>query len=193
MKQSRKEIVAWVGANVLPHEGDVRGWLRRTGAADQVDDVVQEAYCRIASLSSVAHILNGRAYFFQTARNIALGHARRARVVHLDWLTEIELASIADSEPSPERIVAGRRELRRIERLIEDLPEPCREIFKLRRIQAVPQKEIAQRLGVTENVVEMQAIRGLQLILAALKRSEAQGERPREEPHDHRSNRRRDR
>ncbi len=81
-QQSRKEIVARVGAQVLPHEGDVRAWLRRTGATpDLVDDVVQEAYCRIAALPSVAHIVCGRAYFFQTTRNIAFGLARRAKVV----------------------------------------------------------------------------------------------------------------
>jgi RNA polymerase sigma-70 factor (ECF subfamily) len=38
----------------------------------------------------------------------------------------------------------------------------------MRRIQGLPQKEIARRLGVTENVVEMQAVRGLKLILKAL-------------------------
>jgi RNA polymerase sigma-70 factor (ECF subfamily) len=38
----------------------------------------------------------------------------------------------------------------------------------MRRIQGLPQKEIAKRLGVSENVVEMQAVRGLKLILKAL-------------------------
>ena len=54
MSQSRSEIVAWVGAQILPHEADVRGWLRRVGAhPDDIDDIVQEAYCRLAGLASV--------------------------------------------------------------------------------------------------------------------------------------------
>jgi hypothetical protein len=58
--QTRKEIFAWVGSHVLPHEGDVRKWLRRfvLDSAD-IDDVIQESYCRIAALESVAHIENG--------------------------------------------------------------------------------------------------------------------------------------
>ncbi|MBN9320343.1 MAG: RNA polymerase subunit sigma-24 [Caulobacterales bacterium 68-7] len=195
MSQSRREIVAWVGAQVLPHEADVRAWLRRKGAApDEVDDVVQETYCRLAALPRVDHIANGRAYFFQSARNVAAERARRARVVRLDWLTEIELERIVDSEPIADRVLAGRQELRRIERLIEALPERCKEIFRLRRIQGISQKEIAQRLNVTENVVETQATRGLQLILAALATSEAlSDERTREASNEKRANRRRDR
>jgi RNA polymerase sigma factor (sigma-70 family) len=191
MTQSRRELIAWVGAQVLPHEADVRAWLRRTGAAgDEVDDIVQDAYCRIAALPSVAHIINGRAYFFRAVRNIAIERARRAKVVRLDWLTEIELANVVDHEPTAERILLGRQELKRVERIIEALPDRCREIFRLRRIQGVSQKEIARRLNVTENVVETQATRALQLILLALSTTDATQERPKQEPtHEKRSNR----
>ncbi len=169
MEQSREEIVAWVGGQILPHEAEVRRWLRRTGTAGHdIDDIVQEAYCRLAGLSSVAHIANGRAYFFQTIRNIAIERIRRARVVRIDQVTEIESLDVLDYEPSPERIVAGRRELRRVEQLIEELPERCRQIFKLRRIHGVPQREVARLLGVTENVVEVQVMRGLRLVLRGI-------------------------
>jgi DNA-directed RNA polymerase specialized sigma24 family protein len=49
--QSRKEIIAWVGSHVLPHEAAVRAWLRRwMGWNQDVDDVLQEAYCRLAAM-----------------------------------------------------------------------------------------------------------------------------------------------
>lgn len=175
MQQSRSEIVGWVGSQILPHEADVRRWLRRAGtSAHDADDIVQEAYCRIAGLQGVSHIANGRAYFYQTARNIVVERIRRARIVRIDCVTEIDALIVIDDEPSPERVVAGQRELRRVQRLIEDLPGRCREIFKLRRIEGLPQKEIARRLGVTENVVEMQTMRGLRLVLAALARDGAE-------------------
>lgn len=185
MTQSRREVVAWVGGHILPHEADVRAWLRRAGnRPDEIDDIVQEAYCRLAALPGVEHIANGRAYFFQTARNIAIERIRRARIVRIDSVTEIDALNVVDSEPSPERIVAGRRELRRVQELIEGLPPRCRDIFKLRRVHGMPQREIARRLGVSENVVEMQATRGLRLILRAL--SEGEGsERPRPDARDH--------
>jgi RNA polymerase sigma factor (sigma-70 family) len=171
LPQTRKEIVAWVGSHVLPHEGDVRRWLGRfvTDAAD-ADDVIQEAYCRIAALESVAHIDSARAYLFQTARHIALEHIRRSRIVRIDSVTDIELLRIVDDGPSPERILAGSRQLEQVRALIEGLPSKCREIFVLRRVHGVSQKEIARELGVSENTVEMHAKRGLKMILRALER-----------------------
>jgi RNA polymerase sigma factor (sigma-70 family) len=169
VEQSRAEIVAWVGSHVLPHEGAVRAWLRRRLPNEPVvDDVVQEAYCRIAALSAVGHIVSGRAYFFRTASNILVEQMRRARIVRIDTVAEMEGLDIVDDEPSPERIVSSRRDLARVRALIEALPDRCRRVFELRRIHGLPQREVAEQLGVTENVVEQQSIRGLKLILKAL-------------------------
>lgn len=173
MEDGRSAIVAWVGSQILPHEAEVRAWLRRAGAAPHdIDDIVQEGYCRLAALATVSHIQNGRAYFFQTVRSIAIERVRRARVVRIDSVPEIEALSIVDHEPSPERIVASRRELSRVQALIDGLPERCRQIFMLRRIQGMSQRDIARLLGVTENVVETQSMRGLRLILQALSEGE---------------------
>jgi RNA polymerase sigma-70 factor (ECF subfamily) len=194
VKQSRAEIVAFVGGQILPHEADVRAWLRRTGGlAADVDDIIQETYCRLAALEAVTHIVSGRAYFFRTARNIAIERIRRARIVRIDCVTEIDALNVVDDEPSPERIVAGRRELLRVQRLIEGLPERCRQIFTLRRIQGLSQREVAARLGVTENVVETQSMRGLRLILRALTETSAQDQPAADKGHDLISVRKRDR
>ncbi len=176
-RRDRRLGDVWAGEAALPglsFDRDVRAWLRRAGSRpDEIDDMVQEAYCRLAALAGVEHIANGRAYFFQTVRNIAIEKIRRARIVRIDNLTEIDALNVVDSEPSPERVVAGRRELRRVQGLIEDLPPRCRDIFKLRRVHGMPQREIARLLGVSENVVEMQAMRGLRLILRALSKGGA--------------------
>src|SRR3546814_10386087 len=77
----------------------------------------------MASLKDVSHIRSGRAYFFTDARSIVLMRLRRARIVSIESVTEIESLHIVGDEPSPERIAAGRRELDRVRRLIEGLPE----------------------------------------------------------------------
>jgi RNA polymerase sigma factor (sigma-70 family) len=133
-----------------------------------VDDVVQEAYCRIVALSDVNQIKSGRAYFFRTVSNIVIDQIRRARIVPIESGAEIEALNVVSDEATPERIVAGYHDLLRVKALIAGLPERCRRVFELRRIQGLSQKEVAQCLGVTENVVEQQSIRGLRLILKAL-------------------------
>jgi len=169
LAQSRREIVAWVGSNVVPHEADLRARLRRMRISEEeIGDVVQDAYLRIAGLDSVAHIRSGRAYFFTTARMAFLQRIRRDRIVRIDSLTEIDALALEDEDPGPERRASARLELERVRALIAALPDRCREIFELRRIEGVPQREIAARLGLPEHIVEAQATRGLKLILKAL-------------------------
>jgi RNA polymerase sigma-70 factor (ECF subfamily) len=169
LRQSRREIVTWVGSNIVPHEADLRSRLRRMAVSEEeIGDIVQDAYVKIAKLDSVAHIQNGRGYFFATARTILLDRIRRERIVRIDSMTEMEALALADEDPGPERRVSARLELERVRRLIAALPDRCREIFELRRIQDVPQREIAERLGIPEHIVEAQAVRGLKLILKAL-------------------------
>jgi RNA polymerase sigma factor (sigma-70 family) len=167
--QSRKDIVAWVGSHVLPHEASVRAWLKRwTRQAQDIDDVIQEAYSRLAALDSIAHIGSGRAYLFQTTRNIVLEQLRRSKIVRIDNVTDFADLSIVDETPPLDRIVGGARELQRVERLIDRLPFKCRRVFIMRRIHGVSQRDIARDLGISESAVEKQATRGLKLILKAM-------------------------
>jgi RNA polymerase sigma-70 factor (ECF subfamily) len=157
--------IAWIGDEILPHERDVRSWLRRSSfRAMDPDDLIQEAYARIAA-AELGEVACGRAYFFRTVRNLALEQVRRSRIVQIDAMADIERLSIEDEEPSPERIAAGRVELARIAALIEELPRKCRQVFIMRKVQALSQKEIAARLNISENTVETHAVKGLRLIL----------------------------
>lgn len=173
MTQSRKDIVAWVGSHVLPHEAAVRAWLKRwTGRHQDIDDVIQEAYCRLAAMEDITHVGNGRAYLFQTTRNIVLEQVRRSKIVHIDNVTDIGAVTIVDEAPPMDRVVGGARELQRVEQLIEGLPVKCRRVFVLRRIHGESQREIARMLGITEAAVEKQAARGLKLIMNGLEGDE---------------------
>lgn len=170
MEGNRRKIVAWVGAHLMPHEPVVRRWLRRSLVSrEDIDDLVQEAYCRIASLESIDHIERPDRYFFQTVRMLLAEQVRRSRIVRIESVTEIDALSIYSEEPSPERITAARLELAKVQKLIEGLPERCRRIFELRKIHRVPQREIARMLGVTESTVENDGVKGMRLIMQALR------------------------
>lgn len=145
-------------------------------AQEEIDDVIQETYLRLSRLDDVSHIRSPRAYFFSAARAVLIDRIRRQRIVRIDSLTEADELTLADSDPGPERRVSARIELERVQRLIAELPDRCREIFEMRRVQGLPQREIAERLGVPEHIVEAQAVRGLKLIMKAIARDDA--ERP---------------
>ncbi len=175
MDAAPRHIIDWVGAQILPHEAHVRACLRRARLSrEDVEDIIQEAYCKLASLSSVDHILSPRAYFLTVAKNIALVHVRRARIVRMESIDEIERLEVTSDTPSPEQIIAGRAELARLQGLISSLPERCRRIFVMRKVEGLPQKEIARILGLSETTIENDAAKGLRLIMRAI--SSADGE-----------------
>ncbi|ESQ92686.1 RNA polymerase sigma factor [Asticcacaulis benevestitus] len=169
MESAPRHIVEWVGSQILPHERDVRAWLRRARMShEDVEDILQEAYCKMAELATIDHITSPRGYFFTVAKNIAFMRLRRARIVRIESVDEIDRLDIASDAPSPEQITAARSELSRLKRLIDALPERCRRIFEMRRIQGVAQKEIARVMGVTETIVENETAKALRLIMRSM-------------------------
>lgn len=170
--KNRASITAWVGKEILPHESAVRSWLRRSLGPDELEDVIQQSYAQIASLSDVSHIRSGRAYFFATARSIVLMRLRRARIVRIDTMAELGNYDAVGEDPSPERVAAGRSELERVRKLIEKLPERCRQIIQMRKVEGLSQREVAQKLGVTEHIVENDVAKGLKFILQSIAEGE---------------------
>ncbi len=170
MTRLTTELVIWVGRHILPHEPALRRWLRSAFPGVDVDDVVQESYCRLAALHDFDRVEDPRRYLFQTARNVVLTELRRARVVRIDAVgssADLEHALAADPL-SPERIVAGRGLLSRVELLLSALPERSRTIFRMRKVDGLSQRDIAQTLGITETIVENDLARGLKTILNGL-------------------------
>ncbi|MDT9600169.1 RNA polymerase sigma factor [Sphingosinicella rhizophila] len=173
MGEDRQTRVAdWVKREVLPCEHLVRAWLARSlvSHADS-DDLIQEAYCRLAKIDDFESIERPDAFFFQTVRNLLLNQIRHARIIRIETAAELDDLGLADEAPSPERIVGARRDLARVRERIDALPERCRRIFEMRRIEGLSQREIAARMGVSENIVEHDTAKAIKLVLKALRRS----------------------
>lgn len=162
-------MAQWVGREILPHERDLRVWLRsRVFATDDAEDIVQECYCQLAKLQDVSHILAPRAYLFTMARHLLHRQRRQARIVRFEPLPEDADAEPVSDAASPERAVAARQELERVRAALATLSERAQRIFIMRKVEGLSQKAIAETLGVSEAVVENDASRGLRAILKHL-------------------------
>lgn len=176
MTGDRTRIMQWVATEVLPHEKDLRARLRRSVPHQDLDDIIQEAYFRISRLTDVRQIRSGRAYFFTTARMLLLERIRRARIVNIDAIADIESLQIATDAPSPERVTGGKRELDRVRRLIQGLPERCRKILEMRKVEGLPQRQVAEEMGLPEYTVENDVAKALKLILCSMTAGEQAAE-----------------
>jgi RNA polymerase sigma-70 factor (ECF subfamily) len=164
--EARKALLAFVGTQILPHEGDLRHWLLRLGVkAHELDDIIQDVYCRLLRLERFDHIEDPRAYLFRSARNVLLEQVRRSKVVSIMTVQNLDELGVADLGPSPESAVSSRAELNRVLGLIDGLPERCRQVFELRKVHGLSQAETAKALHISENIVEKETARGLGLIL----------------------------
>lgn len=177
----------WLAAHILPLEPLVRGWLRRARLSGiEADDLLQEAYANIASLPSVEHISQPKAYLFRVVKSLILGHLRHAQVVAIESMAELGDLNLSIEEASPERILSGRQQLEQLVQAIDNLPAGCRRVFRLRKFEELSQKEIAARLQISESTVEKQLARALRLLLARVGNADASltgaPKRPRGEP-----------
>lgn len=171
MRLATQERAVWLARHVLPHEPVLRAWLsRRPLAGLEVDDIVQETYAILAGLERVDHVQTPRTYMFEVAKSVILQALRRSRIVAFEALAQAEGLEPPSADPSPETIAADRQELGRLAALIAGLPAKCREAFTLRKVHGLSQREVARRMGVSENTVEKHVGKGIGVLMDAMGR-----------------------
>jgi RNA polymerase sigma factor (sigma-70 family) len=169
----RDKLVAWVASNLLPQEGAVRHWLARTLASHwDIDDVIQEVYCRVWRIEAIEAIAHPRAYFFQMARNIVVDEMRRAKVVRFTHLAEVEESRLTSLAPTPEQSAWSREELRHVLAMMDRLPPRCRAIFTMRKVEGLSLREIAGRMGLSQTVIQNEVSRALKRLLKIIEEAE---------------------
>ena len=164
----------WFAQHILVHEARLRTYLRRFfRAPSDVSDGVQETYARLLSLPDreLSAIRSPHAFLFTAARNLALEWSRRERLNFREFLPETGTSCVLDESPSAYEQLGVRQELELLGKAIASLPTRCREVLILRKLYGLPQKEIAARLGITENTVEKHAANGVRFCAAYLEAS----------------------
>lgn len=152
----------WFADEVHAHDASLKSYLRGAfPAVRDVDDVVQESYLRIWKAQAIQPIQFAKAFLFKVARNIAINLVNRERVSPIDVVADLSTLTVIEDGPTAAEGACTREEILLLADGIETLPARCREIFILRRIKGVPQKEIAALLGISEQTVQVQVQRGV--------------------------------
>jgi RNA polymerase sigma-70 factor (ECF subfamily) len=159
------EVIDWLTIHFLPHEAELRRMLRRVCMnSEEIDDVIQETSYKILVMTDLGQIRNPKAFVFRTAKNIVLDRIRRDAVVSIETMANLDELEIADTAPSPDRVIFAREELKWVFGLIGNLPDRCKSVFRARRVHGMSQNETAATLGLTDSVVEHEMMRAMRLM-----------------------------
>ncbi len=141
----------------------------RNVAKDDVisQDIVQEVFVKVWEKKAEIENVNLEAYLFRLVRNRCIDYIKHLKVVN-NRMQEIQISSkyeelyridFIGNEP----YVLIEQELKqKIEKTIQSLPDRCREVFILSRLNGLKNKEIAEKLNINIKNVERHLSRAMQ-------------------------------
>jgi RNA polymerase sigma-70 factor (ECF subfamily) len=126
-------------------------FLRARGAGEQAEDLVQELWLKLSGAPATP-VADPVGYLYRAANNLMIS---RHRSTERAERRDDEWASAGPGEDrSGEAALAARQEIERAEQRLKAAGGRVFDAFILFRVEGVPQREIAKRLGVSLSAVE---------------------------------------
>ncbi|MGE0254795.1 MAG: RNA polymerase sigma factor [Alphaproteobacteria bacterium] len=149
----------------------VRTLARLVGSVATAEDLVHDAYMRVAAVIDDRPVHHPAPFLYRTARNLAFDHLRRQRrhgaVIDTDASGDA-IAAVASPSPSPEADLDGRQRLARLDAAIAGLGERQRRVLVRARVDGWTYERIAAELGVSISTVQKDLAQALAICLAAV-------------------------
>jgi len=125
---------------------------RITGSMADAEDVTQAVFLRLAN-SSGPPVTNAGSYLYRAAINGALDLLRRRKAAPTEPLEGAASVTSAGRGSSPEAEASGKELGEWLRRAIGELPSRAAEMFTLRYLEELGNREIATLMGTSQAVV----------------------------------------
>lgn len=160
----RRDFAALYTATIAP----LRRYLTRLlGNPSEAQDVAHDAYLRVYPTVTEQPTRYPTALLYTAARRLAINRLKR-RSISPVTREAFSPETAASQAPGVEQQVIARQELDLLEEAIAGLPQGCRAVLLLRKVELLSHREIAARLGIAVSTVEKQHARALRLLREAL-------------------------
>lgn len=140
---------------------------------DEAKGVVQEAFVKLWEIrKELNHDSNLRNFLFTLVKNNCLNVLKRRQILlkHHEKIKWIEMHYQYESLSRMGDDYLEFNELKeKIDFAIQNLPEHCRIVFKMSRFEELKNREIAEKLGVTQKTVEAHLTKALKILRNELK------------------------
>lgn len=132
------------------------------------EDIIQTVFFKIWQQHETLNIKTSFKSFLTTSvRNACLDEIRHSKIKN-NYTDSFEFLGTTHSFSTQEYILYSDLQ-KHLTNAIENLPEECKETFKLNKLQGLKYREIAQELNVSERTVEVRIGKSLKLLKAYLK------------------------
>jgi RNA polymerase sigma factor (sigma-70 family) len=162
MAMTRSALDAWFAREVLPLEAVLMQFLSRNWRnAGDLADLRQDVYVRVYEAAKKEVPASAKSFVLSVARNVMVDRIRHERIIPIEAVTDLEALDAASDEPSPERNIIAREELRRLQLAINHLPPRCRQVVIKKRVEGLSRKEIAAQMGIAPDTVSTYLTEGM--------------------------------
>jgi RNA polymerase sigma-70 factor, ECF subfamily len=133
---------------------------------DIAKDIVQDVFIKLWEKKKEIKLINIEAFIFKVLRNQCISHIKNLKIVEN---VKVNLSSLSHAEElyridfiknEPYLLVEKELQLE-VEKVMNSLPEQCKNVFQLSRIDGLKNREIAERLGINIKNVERHITRAL--------------------------------
>jgi RNA polymerase sigma factor (sigma-70 family) len=126
--------------------------MRRGRTMHDADDLVQEAWVRLACYERERTVIEPEAFLMRTALNLSID-AHRTRMAHGEEVL-LEHVVLVDTAPGAEAVVLARERMTRLSQCVGRLNDKTRDIFLAHRVDGLSYKEIAEHHQLSISSVE---------------------------------------
>lgn len=137
------------------------------------EDIVEEFFVRLWEKHETIRIRsNLKSYMLRSVHNQCIDHLRHEATgpeYQIESYTDLSLLNLSSACYMDSEKIEWAELDKKINEAIGQLPEACRNIFLMSRFDDLTYREIAERLNVSVNTVEMQMSRALKKLRVSLK------------------------
>ncbi|TWT03926.1 RNA polymerase sigma factor [Reyranella sp. CPCC 100927] len=154
---------------------------RRLGSADLAGEVLHETWLRLDRAAVASDVRSPRLYLLRVALNIAWKRLK-AEPRTLTLSDAKAAMGIADEAPDAARATLARLDLQALGHAMAELTPRRRQVLLASRLEGIPLREIAIRLGISQRLVELELKHALAHCALRLDKTVTQrfGPRPRQ-------------
>jgi len=152
------------------YRNKIKGFaLKIVPAQIDPEEIVQEVFVRVwLKKEAIDPEKDFQSYLFSIAKHLVLDHLKSAVNRKLYFVGEHFQQDLLEDEGLESSISEETEE--KLQKLINEIPERRREIFRLSRFEGLSYKQISERLNISENTVDSQIRNALAFLRKELRK-----------------------